>query len=558
MKKRMWAVLLAVVLVISMVGCASGEKGNTEEAVKETTSETPEAETEKDAEPVSLLPYTGEEITFTFFWFDAGADYTDETLPMVQALQEKLGNVKLELEVLPLTDYTTKLPLLMAGGELPDIMIINNAYDYLNTYAQNGIFLDWAPLMEAYMPNVSRYAEELNAYGTLKDSEGHQYAIPSGITSDDIMAMNWLCNRTLLDSLGIKVPETRDEFLEACRKVKAETGIIPIQMDGDIGALMTNVAQMFKNQGDWWTNYYPEEGKWDFGPTREDSELKDLMTFINILWDEELIDHEINTQTREQVLDYIYGGQFAFTYDYQNQYAHDQYDSVKAFKDSYDFSIEVMPTPKGTGAWQKISTPKDGNVNWAIVSNAKTEHPELLAACIDLMFSDEVREMANFGIKGESYELDADGKPYYTDKMKLASTYYAGETTMDDMGYQRSPWLRAMGVTDAEAYYQTWESPEILAGREKVIEMLDAGELKAAYNYSRPTLTEEESNEVANISNPVETYLWECLCKFMMGDMDVETQWDEFMEKLVGYGDMDVVCEILNSKEMPVFKGNWR
>ena len=104
----------------------------------------------------------------------------------------------------------------------------------------------------------------------------------------------------------------------------------------------------------------------------------------------------------------------------------------------------------------------------------------------------------------------------------------------------------------------TWEIPEITEGRKKIESMLDSGELTAKYTYEYPTLTEDESNEVADIKTPVDTYMKECMYKFIMGDMDIDAEWDTFMTELQGYGDMDRACEILNSKEMYQFKGNWR
>ena len=87
---------------------------------------------------------------------------------------------------------------------------------------------------------------------------------------------------------------------------------------------------------------------------------------------------------------------------------------------------------------------------------------------------------------------------------------------------------------------------------------LDSGEMQARYNYGYPTLTEDENTQISDIYTPVQTYLDECILKFIIGDMDIEKDWDEFMTKLQSYGDMDKVCEILNSKEMLEFAGEWR
>ena len=558
MKQRILAVLLMMGMLISLVGCAGGETGD-KEPEQENEIDTPDPEQEGDTESASLLPYTGEEITFTYFWFDMGTDYSaTETLPIPQVLQEKMGNIKLQLEVLPITDYYTKVPLLLAGGELPDIMIIPDPSTNLSTYGQNGIFLDWAPLMEEYMPNLYRYSQELAMFDGLRDTEGHTYGLPVYVNSEDYIMQTWLTNATLLEDLGIDIPETQDDFLEACRKVKAETGITPIQRRYGLASLMDSIGLMYKYEGDRGLSYYSEEGVWDFGPTREGSELKDFLTFMHTLWEEELIDHEINTMTEEQCTSYIRSGNFAFTNDYHESYSHAEGDSYVPFAETSEIEIEVIPTPVGTGGKVAVDSARDGKCVWAVVSDANTEHPELLAACIDLLFSEEIATYENYGIEGESYEIGDDGEKYFTDDVKAACNNFSGDISLADLGVNGNAWLRTFGITDTKAQRLLLERPEIYESVNDIIKKLDAGELEARYAYSYPALTEEENTELSDILTPVQTYLDECMMKFIIGDMDLEADWDTFMTKLQGYGDMERVCEILNSKEMPDYAGNWR
>ena len=254
MKQKLFAILLAFVLVLSMAGCA-GNGGQSSEASKPESSageasesSGQQSESESEPEPTSLLPYTGEEVTFDYFWFEVNnADYTDkEALPMVAAVQEKLGNIKLNLNILSLDDYNTKYPLLLAGGEIPDMMLLGtDPANIVSTYGQNGIFLDWAPLMEQYMSNLYKYSQERKVFQTLQDGEGHQYALPLNIVTEDRVMQNWVVNTTLLEELGLEIPETQEQFLEACRKVKEEKGIIPIQRRSGMAAFTMSMGLMY-------------------------------------------------------------------------------------------------------------------------------------------------------------------------------------------------------------------------------------------------------------------------------------------------------------------------
>lgn len=524
--KKLVALMLSVALLAGVFGCCAL------------------------AEEQVALPYEGEEVTFSYFWFDFGDDYAAKAeLPMVKAIQEKMGNVSLDVQSLPITDYYTKVPLLMATGELPDIMIIPEVNNYLTNYGPNGIFLDWNTLIDVYMPNIKGYTETMTMFSTLEDSEGHMYALPIYVNSEDYIMQTWLYNATLLDELGIAVPQTQEEFLTACRTVLEKTGMTPIQRRWGLTQLMDSVGMMYQTQGDRKLDYYPAEGKWYFGPTKENSEFKSYIEFMHLLWEENLIDHEINTMTDEQYNDYMAKGQFAFSHDYQSTYA-------KA--ENYANEIRVMPTPRGTGSLIGIDSMRDGKCVWGVVSNVNVKNAELLAACIDLFFSPEVADIENYGILGDTYEIDENGMKVFTDKISSAYNYYSGTATLDQFGANGSAWMRTFGVTDVNSTRLNAESPEIYNGVNGIIDLLDKGEMTPRYTYSYPTLTDEENSLISDTMTPVTTYLDECIVKFIMGDMDIETEWDSFMETLQGYGDIEAVCELLNSKEMPAFQGNWR
>ena len=96
MKRKILAALLAACTVLSFTGCA-GSKDPVSETSKESSAAAESSAVESQAEEVKeLLPYTGDEVTFTYFWFDMGDNFeTKKDLPMVQAVQEKMGNIKL-------------------------------------------------------------------------------------------------------------------------------------------------------------------------------------------------------------------------------------------------------------------------------------------------------------------------------------------------------------------------------------------------------------------------------------------------------------------------------
>ena len=372
------------------------------------------------------------------------------------------------------------------------------------------------------------------------------YGVPIYVNSEDYIMQTWMANATLLKEQNIEIPATQDEFLEACRKIKANTDVTPLQRRYGLTSLMDSIGLMYKNGGDRGLTYNPDEKTWEFGPTKEGSELKAYLTFMHTLWEENLIDHEINTMSEDQYNDYIKSGRFAFTNDY-----------ITTFSNVTDYEPAVIPTPEGTGCKVAIDSARDAKCVWAAVSSKGTKHPELLAACIDLMFSDEIATLENYGIEGVTYELK-DGEKDFLGNIRAASNNFTGTESLADYGANGNAWMRTFGVTDTNATRLLGESPVIYEGVNNIISLLDAKKQQPRYQYSYPTLTEDENSELSDITTPVTTYLDECMAKFIIGDMDLDADWDTFMTKLQGYGDMARACEILNSKEMATFSGNWR
>ena len=50
------------------------------------------------------------------------------------------------------------------------------------------------------------------------------------------------------------------------------------------------------------------------------------------------------------------------------------------------------------------------------------------------------------------------------------------------------------------------------------------------------TYTADESNEIAEIQTNLNSYFKEAMCLFVIGDMDVEADWDEYIEELEALG----------------------
>jgi putative aldouronate transport system substrate-binding protein len=157
------------------------------------------------------------------------------------------------------------------------------------------------------------------------------------------------------------------------------------------------------------------------------------------------------------------------------------------------------------------------------------EHPEYVLQFFDYLYTDEGYMLANYGVEGETYTME-NGTPTYTDMILNNDTYtyvsalfkyclYEGPFALDVGRYY------AAFSADQVAAVQTWES-----NRDE------------DWNLStNVTLTTEESERSATLTQELGTYCSEMILKFIVGDLDVDENWDTFQEMLITLGAEEIV-----------------
>jgi putative aldouronate transport system substrate-binding protein len=279
MKKRLFAMLLAVSMLLGLLsGCggtaASSEaeaKSNTAEAVSEqevSVAPAEEADTDADQEaeevsasaseveaaPAALdftesnaamdfsgykemlkgltteLPVADGDVTLSYFFGFEGTtlNYIDggvmENHQVWSWLMENAG-VNLDLKVVNKTNETDQFNLMIASGDYTDIVPAGDYSAGAESAYEEDIFVDLGDYLEENMPN---YWQIINSdqklLSDVQDGDKFlaiyalkdQVANPGGIGT--FIRMDWL------DDLGLEVPETYDELTDVLRAFKTEKG----------------------------------------------------------------------------------------------------------------------------------------------------------------------------------------------------------------------------------------------------------------------------------------------------------------------------------------------
>lgn len=217
MKKKLVAVLLSACTILTLLGCGQTE---TQQSAEQKTSEASvgESKTEESAsEEVEEIDYAfgayDETITIT----TANAVQTawpegdnENNNAWTRALLEKL-NIKLETEWTS-DEYSTKLNLAIANGDLPDVFEVSNI-STVRELAEAGLIWDLTEIYETYASDtVKGYAEKMPEIHESSFIDGKMYAVAQlntgYIEQPDYV---WIRN-DWKEALNLQDPESMDDL----------------------------------------------------------------------------------------------------------------------------------------------------------------------------------------------------------------------------------------------------------------------------------------------------------------------------------------------------------
>ncbi len=197
MKKSVRSLLsIAVCLALSSSLLAGCGKGTSNEGTK-----------------TAATPAAGKEAPVTIKMFNrVNAQVVIENNPIIQEA-EKLANVKIMLEAPPINNYVDKLQILMASGDIPDLVYNwgaagNPADANLETWAKNGLLASLDDKISKY-PNLTKNITKEMWDAVKSVNDGKTYAIPR---TNVVNHWGYVINQQWLDKLNLKAPTTLDEF----------------------------------------------------------------------------------------------------------------------------------------------------------------------------------------------------------------------------------------------------------------------------------------------------------------------------------------------------------
>ncbi len=178
---------------------------------------TPNAGTQPaDSEVSTSDGSSNEKVTIHAFQYVLENQQMDfENLWFYQELEEKT-NVHVEFEPVKDGDWDTRVNLMFASGDWPDV-IIRGSVDVEEYGVTQKILLPLDDYLEEHMPNYYSRLHMNNANASIPSSDGKSYYI-GNLTAQNINHDgNHYINKNWLDKLGLDVPKTIDELTTVLR-----------------------------------------------------------------------------------------------------------------------------------------------------------------------------------------------------------------------------------------------------------------------------------------------------------------------------------------------------
>ncbi|MBB6674733.1 hypothetical protein [Cohnella nanjingensis] len=149
-----------------------------------------------------------------------------------QALEKKSG-IHLDIRQISV-DNQDKLNLMFASKQYPDLMLRSDISPHQMAMAQSaGDIVAFSDMLE-FAPNwMKALQKDPSAQKAMTAEDGKIYSL--GLIQQDNVYLGirdqWLINKKWLDQLGLKVPETTEQFVYALAQFKANAGIGDIPQD---------------------------------------------------------------------------------------------------------------------------------------------------------------------------------------------------------------------------------------------------------------------------------------------------------------------------------------
>lgn len=437
---------------------------------------------------------------------------------VAKKIEEKSG-VKITYIHPPQGMENEKFNLMLASDELPDI-VRADWYSYGGEkaisenfiYRLNEIMDNWAPNLKALLSQRS----ELDKM--LKTDEGSYYVVPmvkdepsQCVYTGPIVRYDWLCD------LSLPLPETIDDWENMLRRFKIEKGAAyPLGVNFDV----FKQGFLIGAWGITYGFYVGDDGTVKYGP--KEPGFKDFLIKMNLWYKEGLIDNNFAGLDWKIQKSNILSGNSGATFGLASGDL-GVWLSTAGGKNGFDLVGTKYPV-LNKGETSDFSQRDHEYVSMAgFAISKKCINPELAMRFLDFGFSEEGKNIYNYGIENKSFIIGENGKPEFTGFILNNPDGISVQNILTEYSpaSYSAPTIQEKAAQVAERTFS--------AQNEAVSRWEDTDEIK--HQLPLIAFTNDENSKLSVFKNSIEAYCDEMTIAFIMGTKPL-SEFDEFLYQL--------------------------
>ena len=573
--KQILAVTLCLLLVLSLVACASTtptttapdvadvpvsndepvNEPTTDEPVEEPADEPTEAPAETPEEPVEVetpvepvvnnvtmtvygnsfdvpqaaidgvaLPLVDEPAELSMFW-QWSNNYVGNPMEMY-IYQEREARTGVTVDYVCVS-AAEQFQIMYASQDYEDI-IKTGATSYVGgvdkaiedeIYVDAADYLHLMPVFSGWMTTSEEYAKDCKtdsgAYYFNSVQLGREPAWCGGV-----MRADWL------EECGLDTPVTFDDWHEALTAFKEQKGAESPLSLSSVG--YDNMGYTLHAGYDAAPGWYQIDGEIKYGFVEEG--MKEYLTMMNQWYSEGLVNRDFPGYIScfvEGATQFTQGTTGAW--DWASQSHLDQWVMMNGGEGKLTAVASPVKNEGDEYHFRRHNGISGGNCTFITTAAVERGVDELCARWIDYLYTLDCAYLTSFGQEGLDWEWGEDGIPHFTDHYRNhpdgKSVY--NDSHMDQLTSCAYIWWREFDTKSENALnaYRIWQ------------DSTDAAYMLPQFGAS---LTAEESEIYSTPFNDISTYVDENIPLFIRGDRSLD-EWDDFVATLYQFGLQDCI-----------------
>lgn len=506
-------------------------------------------------EPPVELPLVEEKTTLRILQVQNPSVENYETNTFTQWLEEQT-NVHIEWQTVPLDEAEAALTLRLASGDYPDILMdFNPTPSVIQLYGSQGIFIPLNDLIEQHGTMTRLHWETTPSARVASTApDGNIYSLPSinDCYHCTMSAKLWI-NQEWLDTLGLEMPQTTEEYAEVLRAFKdgdpngnGEADEIPLTGSGIVGgAWHGSPDHYFMNS----FIYHPGN---DLRLIQDNGKViaiyaqeawREGIKYLAGLHAEGLLSPEIFTNDRDQLRALGNGRDgVAIVGSVPAGWFGEFMTFTAGESGPWDAYTAVPPLEGPDGTRYSMHDTFQAPIVGTFIITDKCQNPELAMKWADFLGRVEPTTRSIHGVKDEDWrwayegEIGIDGE----------QAWWHSITDVANIPSQNIHWSQDGPSVRTAKYRLSQVVPDpdnITAGANLEVVLYNlTKERYAPYAPEQPMnlppmyFTVEQANEVATILPQLETYVNETFAQAVTGQLDIESEWDNYLANLEAIG----------------------